>query len=59
MNPRLCSTTTAGAPAERLAACTASDVHAFFEVYSTLEVDGSRTVIREVTIGDPTSCGPI
>jgi hypothetical protein len=37
----------------------APDVHTFFNVYYTLEVDGSRTYLREVTIGDPDNCDPI
>jgi hypothetical protein len=37
----------------------APDVHTFFNVYFTLEVDGSRTYLREVTTGDPDNCDPI
>jgi hypothetical protein len=37
----------------------APDVRTFFNVYFTLEVDGSRTYLREVTIGDPDNCDPI
>jgi hypothetical protein len=37
----------------------APDVHTFFNVYFTIEVDGSRTYVRNVTIGDPDNCDPI
>jgi hypothetical protein len=37
----------------------APDVHTFFNIYFTLEVDGSRTYVRQVTIGDPDRCDPI
>jgi hypothetical protein len=37
----------------------APDIHTFFNIYFTVEVDGSRTYVRQVTIGDPERCDPI
>jgi hypothetical protein len=37
----------------------APDVHTFFNIYYTLEVDGSQTFLRDVRIGDPENCDPI
>jgi hypothetical protein len=37
----------------------APDVHTFFNYYFTVEVDGSRTFVRKVVVGDPDNCDPI
>ena len=37
----------------------APDIHTFFNIYYTLEVNGTRTYLREVRLGDADHCDPI
>jgi hypothetical protein len=37
----------------------APDIHTFFNQYFRVELNGSRTILREVTFGDPARCDPI
>jgi hypothetical protein len=37
----------------------APDVRAFFNQYFVVNADGTRTILRDVTVGDPAQCDPL